>query len=106
MNKTKTLTLEILNGPLDGSTITLTAETEWGQAGDGLLSFPWDKELGTPQARFVPDAQGWTLQGVNSPHGTYRVNSEEQERITTETLQLAEGDILKASDTWLVVRDV
>ncbi|GEM_PF-1241147 len=101
MQYTPTLTLEILSGPLDGITLILTGETEWTRAGIGPLSFPWDAELGTPQAHVKPDAEGWTLTGVQSPHGTYRLNAEE--RITTETLRLTEGDIFKASDTWLLV---
>jgi hypothetical protein len=98
------LTLEILSGPRDGHTVTLEAETAWARAGEGRLAFPWDDELGTPQARFVPGAEGWALEGVQSPHGTYRANG--GERITTETLQLDEGDVLKASDTWLLVREM
>lgn len=98
------LTLEILSGPLDGTTVMLEAATEWSKTGAGSLAFPWDAELGTPQARFVPDAEGWRLEGVASPHGTYRMNS--GERVTTETLQLSEGDILKASDTWMLVRKI
>jgi len=98
------LTLEVLSGPLDGATLTLTDATEWTQTGSDPLAFPWDTELGTPQARLKPDAEGWMLEGVKSPHGTYRLNTEE--RVTTETIRLDEGDILKASDTWLLVRHV
>ena len=101
MQNIPTLTLEILSGPLDGTTFTLIGETEWTRAGTGSLSFPWDVELGMPQVRFKPDAGVWVLTGVQSPHGTYRLNTEE--RITTETLRITEGDILKASDTWLLV---
>lgn len=101
MQHTPTLTLEILSGPLDGGTLTLTNETEWTRASSGPLAFPWDAELGTPQARLAPDTKGWTLTGVQSPHGTYRLNTEE--RITTEKLRLTEGDILKAGATWLFV---
>jgi len=104
MNTPRTLTLEILSGPLDGATVTLEAATEWSKTSASLLAFPWDAELGTPQARFVPDAEGWQLEGVQSPHGTRRANS--GERITTETLQLEEGDLLKASDTWLLVQKI
>jgi len=104
MQNIPTLTLEILSGPLDGATLILTGEAEWTRAGTGPLSLPWDVELGTPQARFKPDVEGWTLTGAQSPHGTYRLNTEE--RITTETLRLTECDILKASDTWLLVHQV
>lgn len=99
MNQKPILTLEILSGPLDGATLTLTDETEWTRAGTELLAFPWDAELGTPQARLKPDAEGWTLTGVQSLHGTYCIHT--QERLITETVRLVEGDILKASDTWL-----
>ncbi len=95
------LTLEILSGPLDGAIITLTDATEWTRAGTGPLACPWDAELGTPQARFTPGAEGWLLTGGPAAHGTYRVNTEE--RATAEPLRLAEGDILKASATWLLI---
>jgi hypothetical protein len=101
MSETPPLTLEILSGPRDGHTVTLEAETAWTRAGEGRLAFPWDEELGAPQARFRPGPAGWVLEGVASPHGTYRINA--GERITDGTLDLAAGDILKASDTWLVV---
>ncbi len=104
MSQERKLVLEILNGPLDGAVITLTAAAEWTTAGAGPLAFPWDGELGKPQARLVPDESGWSLEGVRSPHGTYRVNREE--RITKGTLQLAGGDILRGSNTWLLVRQV
>jgi len=97
----QTLTLEMLSGPLDGVVLTLTEETAWESAGSGLLACPWDTELGTPQARFKPDAEGWMLESLKSPHGTYRVNTEE--RLTTESVRLAGGDILKASGTWLCI---
>ncbi len=97
------LILEVLTGPLDGATRDLDAEAEWSRAGTGPLSFPWDAELGTPQAHFRPTQDGWSLEGVKAPHGTYRVNREE--RVTTP-VPLAAGDILKASNTWPLVREV
>lgn len=96
------LTLEILSGPLDGATVVITEETAWRGAGKGPLAFPWDEELGQPQASFLPGETGWQLQVRESPHGTYRLNS--GERLRAGTIQLAEGDILKASSTWLLVR--
>ena len=102
MNQARKLVLEVLNGPLDGAVITLTAAAEWTAAGIGPLAFPWDGELGKPQARLAVDEQGWSLKGVRSPHGTYRINREE--RITTGTLQLARGDIIKGGNTWLLVQ--
>lgn len=104
MQHTPTLTLEILSGPLDGTTLILTGETEWTRAGTGPLSFPWDAELGTPQARLTSNARDWMLTACAAPHGMYRVNTEE--RLTTEPIVLAEGDILKASQTWLIVTTI
>ena len=104
MTEGRSLTLEVLSGPLDGAIIPLEAETDWSRAGDGLLSFPWDAELGEPQARFTFGEGHWHLEGLEAPHGTYRINREE--RLTGKTVQLEGGDILKASGTWLLVRQV
>ena len=98
------LMLEVLSGPLDGTLITLNADAEWSQAGDGRLAFPWDEELGKPQARFTVDEGGWSLEGLQSPHGTYRLNQEKPERVK-DKIQLTIGDLLKASQTWLMVRE-
>ena len=106
MNEGQRLMLEIMSGPLDGATITLETDAEWSRAGAGEvpLIFPWDTELGDPQARFIIDAEEghWYLEGLDAPHGTYRVNREE--RLTGKKVQLKGGDILKASNTWLLVR--
>lgn len=95
-----TLRLEVLNGPLDGAVVALDKDTEWTRARQGPLAFPWDEELGEPQAHFRPDENGWTLTGHSVAHGTYRVNTNEK---VTESVQLQSGDVLKASDTWLLV---
>lgn len=97
------LVLEILSGPLDGAITKLEAEAEWTRADEGPLAFPWDVELGEPQARFVAEEGGWWLEGLDAPHGTYRINREERIK---EKVQLERGDILKASNTWLSVRQV
>ena len=97
----RSLNLEILNGPLDGAPITLEAEAEWSRTGETSLSFPWDVELGEPQAQFTVEDDGWYLEGLDAPHGTYRVNREE--RVTGEKVKLKGGDILKASQTWLLI---
>ncbi|MBN1485699.1 MAG: hypothetical protein JXA37_13375 [Chloroflexia bacterium] len=102
MNGSKELCLEVLSGPLDGSRVVLEDTIEWGASGAGPLSFPWDEALGTPQARFVPGEEGWVLEGIKSPHGMYCLNR--QERITTGRMVLEPDDILKASNTWLLVR--
>jgi hypothetical protein len=96
------LTLEVLNGPLDGAEIVITAEKEWSRSGGGPLTFPWDAELGEPQSKFTTDDQGWWIEGISSPHGTYRLSGAEPERITAKR-PLAEHDVLKASATWLCV---
>lgn len=95
------LVLEILSGPLDGAPITLETEAEWSRTGETPLGFPWDAELGQPQARFTVEDDGWYLEGLDAPHGTYRVNREE--RVTGKKVQLKGGDILKASQTWLLI---
>jgi hypothetical protein len=106
MSESRTLKLEVLSGPLDGTTITLETDVEWSRAGGGEtpLTFPWDTELGDPQARFIVDAEEgrWYLEGLDAPHGTYRVNREE--RLTGKKVQVKGGDIIKASQTWLLVR--
>ncbi len=102
MREERSLILEILSGPLDGASITLESDAEWGRAGEGPLAFPWDAELGAPQARFTVEGGRWRLEGLDAPHGTYRVNREE--RLTGRRVQVERGDILKASQTWLLVR--
>lgn len=99
----KKLLLEILTGPLDGYIALLEGETPWGTKGKGPLIFPWDAELGEPQVRFFPKEGNWWLEGHRAPHGTYCVNREGR---VEGRLQLEAGDILKASDTWLLVRRV
>lgn len=97
----KPLVLEILSGPRDGEIVTLEASTDWGRTGAGPLSFPWDSELGDPQAHVTADEKGWWLEPVKARHGTH--NMSEGERVTAKT-RLATGDVLRANRTWLVVR--
>lgn len=104
MNTPHTLTLEILSGPLDGAVVELEEDTAWCKAGAGPLAFPWDSELGDPQARFTIEEDGWRLEGVDAPHGTYCINREQ--RVTGKTVSVAQGDILKASETWLLVQKI
>ncbi len=103
MSEKQHLHLEVLSGPLDGQVVELTEETEWGRGVSGPLSFPWDGELGEPQARLGPDEAGWWLEGLDAPHGTYLINREEKVR---GKVRLERGDLLKASGTWLMVRGV
>lgn len=94
------LALEILSGPLDGHKVILEGETNWSKKGEGPLIFPWDTELGEPQARFFKDGTEWSLEGFQSKHGTYCLNR--QEKIEKQ-VKLMQGDMLKASETWLIV---
>lgn len=94
------LELEVLNGPLDGARLILTAETTWTRDPGSLLSFPWDIELGQPQARFVPGEQGWRLEPAGAKRGTHLLRPDAEDELPA-TLQA--GDVLKASYTWLRV---
>jgi hypothetical protein len=96
------LILEILNGPLDGAIVTLEKDTAWGKSGEIPLAFPWDCDLGDPQAHFTIEDDGWRLEGLDAPHGTYCINREE--RLTGKIVSLEDGNILKASHIWLLVR--
>lgn len=99
----KRLHLEILSGPLDGRTIKLESETTWSQAGERSLDFPWDIELGTPQARFFIEGENWWLEAYTAVHGTYCVNRVGR---IEEKLHLEMDDVLKASETWLRVTNI
>lgn len=101
MNNRQKLIIEVLNGPLDGTTVVLAKETAWSKTGPDPLSFPWDEELGAPQAVFRPDADGWQVEGGRATHGTYVVNRSEK---VTAAVPVQAGDLLKASATWLLVR--
>lgn len=96
------LSLEILNGPLDGQIVTLETETALGKGGAGALSFPWDAELGAKQARFFPEKEKWWIEGCDAPHGTYCLNREQR---IEEKMQIEKGDLLKASETWMLVKE-
>lgn len=101
MSNSTPLILEILSGPSDGANIELSGKAAWTKTPGSPLSFPWDEELGEPQATFSPEARGWTLIPHHSSHHTYRMNTEE--RVETKIF-LAAGDTLKASRTWLLVK--
>jgi hypothetical protein len=102
-DKHQELVLEILNGPLDGHVIILESGTEWTRAPERRMAFPWDDELGEPQCRFIPEQKRWWIEPVRSAHHTYVLNRDM--RILEKTaLQL--GDILKASKTWLWIKDI
>lgn len=95
------LTLEILSGPLDGQVVTLETETEWSKAGDGPLSFPWDEQLGTPQARLQVEASRWSLVALPNERST-RHNMERIE----DTVPLEKDDLLKAANSWLLISQI
>jgi len=94
------LELEILSGPLDGARLQLETETEWTRQLGSLLSFPWDDDLGEPQARFIPVTGGWQIEPATAKRGTHLLRSEAEDRLPAI---LQTGDILKASSTWLRV---
>jgi hypothetical protein len=103
MSESQGLTLEILSGPLDGAEIRLEAETEWRHTPGSQLSFPWDEELGEPQARLTQEEEGWSIEVFPSLHRTYRFRPRWVEQIEASTV-LKAGDVLKSSKTWMRVR--
>lgn len=103
MSTIQRIVVEILSGPLDGMVVELAEDTDWGREAKDAFSFPWDEGLGNPQARFMHDGDAWQLQCIASEHGTYRART--GERFTEGTLALAEGDVVKASNTWLLIRE-
>jgi hypothetical protein len=103
MSERKRIEIEVLTGPLDGHVIELKEETEWTGSVGGLLSFPWDDELGRPQGRFVFEEDQWLIEPQNSPHGTYILNREKK---LSEKTVLQKGDLLKASRTWMMINAI
>lgn len=97
------LLLEILSGPLDGHKVILEKETNWSKSCEGPLIFPWDTELGEPQARFFKDGEEWCLEGFQAKHGTYCLNRQEK---IDKVIKLNKRDMLKASETWLMIQKV
>lgn len=104
MNNQNKLEVEILTGPLDGHIVTLVGDTEWTRsAGSILLTFPWDDELGQPQSHFIIEDDKWLIEPCDSLHGTYILNREL--KLSEKTI-LQEGDILKASRTWMRIKSI
>ncbi len=98
------IVLECLSGPLDGYQIILEDDTIWGKAGPEPMQFPWDTELEDNQARFLCEGGSWWLESShNRRHGTYRLTT--KERIENR-IRLDINDILKASDTYLLVKHI
>ena len=98
------LTLEIVAGPLDGYVLSIEGETFWTCSRSSPLGFPWDQELGNPQGRFFMKDGSWMLESCKVKHGTYHCvrNGGKIE----QAICLSEGDLLKASETWLLVRKI
>ena len=94
------LILEIISGPLDGFRVELEKEENWSCQGKSSLVFPWDLKLGSPQARIFPEAEAWWIEGHKAPHGTYIFNAQHK---VEEKIRLEEGEVLKASSTWIRV---
>jgi len=103
MSRKAKLELEVLGGPLDGHVIVLETKTVWTRQSGSLLSFPWDASLGEPQAYFMDVEQGWLLEHARAKRGTHVIRSDQESQLPT---LLEEGDILKASNTWLRIRSV
>jgi hypothetical protein len=102
MSEHPKLTLEILSGPLDGHTIVLNSNAEWTRLPGSPLSFPWDDELGEPQAHFARLEDGWQLQAAQGARrGTHILRRAGDDHLPAS---LETGDILKASHTWLLVK--
>ena len=93
------LVLECINGPLDGLQIELQTESEWRCTGEGPLAFPWDTELGDPQARLTPQENAWWIEGYAAAHGTYQINRDPATVPVGEKIRLEVGAVLKASGT-------
>ncbi len=99
MDKPK-LSLQILNGPLDGQEVILIKETSWTKSGSDELSFPWEEELGTPQAKFFSQDGKWYIEGHEASHGTYCLN---QKVKILEKMQVKKGDLLVANKIFLKI---
>jgi hypothetical protein len=81
--------------------VQLEKETLWSKQGEGPLIFPWDTELGDPQARFFREEDEWWMEGFKAQHGTYRLG---HEGCIEGKVRLETRDMLKASESWLLVR--
>jgi hypothetical protein len=103
MNEKNALIIEVLSGPLDGTVLEIKTEVTWTKMPGSSLSFPWDTELGEPQAVITPSENGWFLIPKSLPKAVYRINSKE---IIKKKSVLLDGDVLKAGSTWLLVKKV
>lgn len=98
------LIIEFINGPFDGYRVVLSHDTEWVKEGDSPLAFPWDNDLGMPQARFYQKDGEWFIDNMpNNIHGTYCLDNNNIQKSTKiqEKFLLGAGMVLRASKTWL-----
>jgi hypothetical protein len=100
------LIVEVLNGPLDGAKITVQIDTEWCKTGDSPLAFPWDANLGEPQARFFSNGTSWNIEGYAAGRRTHLYRGEQDIIVTQQARPLEKHDLLKAGNTMLLVEEV
>ena len=105
------LHLECVSGPMDGHCIVLQADTEWSRVGEGSMSFCWEEELGTPQARFLRQRSGerfvWCLEAFPAPHQTILIRRGlSAPHLISEILELQPGDVVRASQSFLRVQSI
>jgi hypothetical protein len=103
MSDSGSIVLEVLSGPLDGERIELREAAEWSRIGKGPLVFPWDVELGAPQARVVPGPEGWTLEPIALLQSISLITRDEK---VSGPVLLVEGDVLRAATCWLRVEAI
>jgi len=100
------LEIEIISGPQDGMIITLTEEnliTQWTRDNGSLLSFPWDKELGSPQAVIRYQGGVWEIESQDALHGLYVMNGGGK---ISGTNKIEIGQIYRANYTWLKIKNI
>jgi hypothetical protein len=94
------LSLELLNGPLDGITIRLDKPTMIGRTVEGPLAFEWDKQLQPRHALFDYEKGVWLLVPTDS---TSVCRCPTRELTITERTPLEDGDVLRIGSQWLLV---
>lgn len=63
--------LYLLNGPQEGTSLTLKADTVLGrEPGPGGLALPWDSGISSRHARIVGHGVDWVIIDLKSKHGT------------------------------------
>ncbi len=100
------LEIEIISGPQDGTIIILTEEdhtTLWTKDIGSKLSFPWDTELGSPQAIIRHKGDEWEIEAYDSPHGLYVMNGDGK---LLGIKKIKKGQIYRANYTWLKMKNI